>query len=163
MSATVWAIGSMAEAKLKGGEVMSEHLMTDVGDIRTFALAGNARLTLVSKKSRTRFSYRVRASDDGKVWFVGVLTGSDNESSYTYMGIIRADGSFERGRKSKIGEDAPSMVAWSWWWAWLQRGKLNDGVEVWHEGKCGRCARPLTVPESIARGIGPDCAGIMAA
>ena len=31
-------------------------------------------------------------------------------------------------------------------------------LEVWHEGRCGRCNRALTVPESIASGIGPECA-----
>jgi hypothetical protein len=28
-----------------------------------------------------------------------------------------------------------------------------------HTGKCGRCGRKLTDPQSIARGIGPDCLG----
>jgi hypothetical protein len=31
-------------------------------------------------------------------------------------------------------------------------------VEFWHEGKCCRCGRKLTVPASIASGIGPECA-----
>lgn len=30
-------------------------------------------------------------------------------------------------------------------------------VEIWHEGKCGRCGRQLTVPESIESGFGPEC------
>src|ERR1700675_3055956 len=28
-------------------------------------------------------------------------------------------------------------------------------------GKCGRCGKPLTVPESIASGFGPDCREMM--
>jgi len=31
-------------------------------------------------------------------------------------------------------------------------------LRIWHRGFCGRCGRPLTVPSSIATGIGPDCA-----
>lgn len=26
--------------------------------------------------------------------------------------------------------------------------------------KCSKCGRPLTNPESIARGMGPECAGV---
>ena len=26
--------------------------------------------------------------------------------------------------------------------------------------KCAKCGRPLTNPESIARGMGPECAGV---
>lgn len=29
-------------------------------------------------------------------------------------------------------------------------------------GKCGICGRPLTDPESVGRGIGPDCLGKLA-
>jgi hypothetical protein len=34
---------------------------------------------------------------------------------------------------------------------------LPPDAEVMHEGRCACCGRPLTVPESIERGIGPDC------
>ena len=34
---------------------------------------------------------------------------------------------------------------------------LQDFVEIWHEGKCGKCGRPLTVPSSIENGLGPSC------
>lgn len=30
-------------------------------------------------------------------------------------------------------------------------------------GTCGRCKRPITDPESIARGYGPECAHLVAA
>jgi hypothetical protein len=41
-------------------------------------------------------------------------------------------------------------------------GRIPETVEIWHEGRCCRCGRRLTVPESIYAGIGPDCAGKMA-
>lgn len=129
--------------------------MTSCGDVLTFALAGNARLTIVSRATGTRFSYRLRATEDGKGTFVGVLTAPD---MYTYLGFIR-DHEFKRTAKSKIGEDAPSCKAFTFFWRHLiERHRIHDGIEVWHEGHCGRCGRTLTVPESIQRGIGPDCA-----
>jgi len=33
----------------------------------------------------------------------------------------------------------------------------QKGVSVLHEGKCCRCALPLTNPQSIERGLGDDC------
>jgi hypothetical protein len=39
----------------------------------------------------------------------------------------------------------------------LKTNKLPEFVEVWHEGKCGKCGRALTVPSSILTGIGPEC------
>ena len=137
---------------------MSEHLMTDPAEVKTFALAGNARLTLVSKATKARYSYRVKASDDGAVHFVSVLTGSDNENGYSYLGIVGKDGSFRVTAKSKIAAHAPSALAFAWFWSLVEAGRLHDKLEVWHEGRCGRCARVLTVPESIANGIGPECA-----
>jgi hypothetical protein len=35
------------------------------------------------------------------------------------------------------------------------------GFNLQHAGKCGRCGRKLTVPQSIETGIGPECASIM--
>jgi hypothetical protein len=142
--------------------------ITDAKAIREFALAGNARLTLVSKTTGNRFTYRVRAAKDNDrdsapaVHFVFVLTGSDNESSYSYLAMVREGLDCFRTRKSAIGAEAPSAKAWFWFWEKVVVGGREPealGLEVWHEGRCGRCGRALTVPESIARGIGPECAG----
>jgi hypothetical protein len=41
----------------------------------------------------------------------------------------------------------------------LNKLKITNylNFEVWHEGKCGKCGRALTVPSSILTGIGPEC------
>jgi hypothetical protein len=46
----------------------------------------------------------------------------------------------------------------AWFWANLARGTFPDTFEFWHEGRCAACARRLTVPQSIERGLGPECA-----
>ena len=137
--------------------------MTDPAQIREFVLAGNARLTLVSKKTGARFTYRVRAADgDGPAsHFVSVLVGPENSTDYAYLGCFKRGGEvYEHGRKSKIGVDAPSSRAWRWFLlkAFFD-GTVPPELEVWHLGACGKCGRALTVPESIARGLGPICAG----
>jgi hypothetical protein len=134
--------------------------ITDPNDIKRFATAGRARLTLVSEKTGQRFTYQVKlkkGADD--FFFVSVLTGSNNEADYTYLGYLRGD-VFVADRKMRIGPDAPSRKAWDWFWGRLNRDQSLAQCEVWHEGRCGRCSRVLTVPASIMTGLGPVCAGL---
>lgn len=142
--------------------------ITSAADALRFALAGNARLTLVSKKTQHRFTYRIRQPKEPNQppgaeppHFVQVLTGPDNTGDFTFLGTIFKRGEYRIGRKSPISAAAPSAMAWAWFWPRLLKDRIPETMEVWHEGRCGRCGRALTVPESIERGIGPECAGVM--
>jgi hypothetical protein len=128
-------------------------------DILSFIVAGNATFTLSGRT--TRFTYRVRANDAGTLFFVGVLSGPDNNADYSYLGTLRS----ARGenltltKKSRAGDDAQSVRAFRWFWrALTEKDEASLAkVEFRHEGRCGRCNRLLTVPESLDRGIGPEC------
>ena len=124
--------------------------------IARYAFAGKATLTV--RANDQRFTYRITESEDGKLYFVNVLR---NDGRYDYIGIVvKAQRTFRWTQGSKISQDAPSVQAF----ATLFRrffSRNYDGIEVWHEGTCGRCGRQLTVPESIETGIGPVCAGRM--
>lgn len=81
------------------------------------------------------------ASVRGIAWLVGHLSALRTLSAET----VGAD----LFRKPEIGDDA------------LPHVQALAKVEVYHEDRCGRCARRLTVPSSVIIGIGPDCAEIM--
>lgn len=141
----------------------------DFQQLSDFMFAGNATLTVKSIKSGDRFTYRIKRPNPPKEGenagpvshFVGVLTGPDNYQDYTYLGhIFRESRDYVHGRKSTIGVDAPSAIAWQWFYdTVIGTGRiLLDRVEIWHEGRCGACNRKLTVPESIETGLGPECA-----
>jgi hypothetical protein len=133
-------------------------LMSSPADIRQFTKAGKAKLTLTSKKTGTSFTYRVKATDTPDRFFVSLLTGPDNESSFSYIGLMDC-GWFRTTAKSKASPDAPSVKAFRFFCREvLQSGTIPEALEVRHEGCCGRCGRALTDPESIDRGIGPECA-----
>jgi hypothetical protein len=140
-------------------EPMEDGLFTDANQAWRFIKAGKAKVTIVSKKTGTRFTFKVKAPEEGAIRFVSVLNGPDNWENYQYIGFIAADGQFVAGRKGH--PDAPSFKAFHWVWHKLEAGRLPDSVEVWHEGRCGRCGRLLTVPESIASGFGPECAAAL--
>lgn len=136
----------------------------NAADALRFMLAGHAIVTLRSKKTMTRFTYKLTKSDDGRVIFVGLLRGPDNTEDYSYLGYIRRDVYFHGGAKAKISVDADSAKAFDWSYRQLVKGAMPPQLEVWHEGSCGCCGRVLTVPESVASGFGPTCAarlGIM--
>ena len=132
-----------------------------------FMLAGKATFTFKSLKSGKHFTYKITAPKDkdkdagSPIYFVSVLTGSDNNSSYTYLGCIKnattSNPVYVHGVKSPIGATAESNVVFSFVWNFLIKGQICSAMEIWHEGMCCRCGRKLTTPESIAAGIGPEC------
>jgi hypothetical protein len=133
-------------------------MITDVSDVKTLMLAGKATLTIKSKKTGGRFTYRFNrppGDDPGRCVWVRVLTGPDNENSYRYLGVLWPR---EMAYRAKGDEPSSQAIRWVIQTMDLQPEKLLDLVEVWHEGKCCRCGRKLTTPESIARGLGPECA-----
>jgi|SRR5262252_9422507 len=137
------------------------HVMTDPGLLRSFVLAGYATLTLKSLRTERHYTYKVKQAVDREtgeeeaLWFVSVLSDGDQ---YRYVGIISgaAEG-FKLTARSRFGEDAACVKAWRYFWAGIKAGVLKPELEVRHEGRCGRCGRELTTPESIDTGFGPEC------
>lgn len=146
------------------------------GEIRRYIMGGNSTFTLVSKKTGQRFTYKVKSSkknpdaywstenQDRSAYFVSVLNGPDNSNDYQYMGILglMSDGSYKfiSTRNSKVGASAPSFKGFAYVWEALEQGcTWPSQIEFWHEGSCCICGRKLTVPESVADGIGPECKG----
>ena len=134
------------------------HLITDPADAADFAFGGKARFTLVSKKTGNRKTFRVaQAKDNENMFFVSLLTGSDNESDFEYIGFVkRPNLGLTAGRKGNPSH--PAFVAVDWALRHIETGNMPEELEFWHEGRCARCARPLTDPASIERGLGPECA-----
>lgn len=131
-----------------------------LADAAKFVGAGRATFTVVSLISGVRFTFRVARSMKDKEktgpLFVSVLTGASNTTDYTYLGCIFADGCFKKGKKCSLSDSAPSLKAFAWFWAHLGTPAQTQ-CEVYHAGKCGRCGRLLSVPESVTSGIGPEC------
>jgi hypothetical protein len=136
--------------------------------VKKYVLAGHATITLVSMKTRNRFTYEINETlpdDAGKLGavshFVSLLVNPDNEHGFKYFGhVFRRDGNFVVGKKSKISADAPGVKAFAWFFekvVVMRQDPASLGLEVWHEGRCAKCGRKLTVPESVERGIGPEC------
>lgn len=138
---------------------------TTPGAVLTALFAGNAIVTVVSKKSGERFTVKVsqpevdpKQPNKAPPFFVKLLAGPDNVGDFVYVGILDRKG-VRRTQASRVGAGSAVVTGLSWLVQHVVANSLpTDRIEVWHEGRCARCGRRLTVPSSIASGLGPDCA-----
>lgn len=135
-----------------------EQVKLSAANILPYILAGKAIFTISNPNTGKSFTYKSKVSQDKTIHFISVLNGPDNNSNYIYIGVI-VNGKFMHGRKSVVGYDAPSVLAFGWFMNHLD--KLGP-VEVYKSGKCCRCGRLLTTRESVLQGIGPECIKMMA-
>lgn len=142
---------------------------------KEFITAGKATFTLevapawaAANGTPSHWTFKVRGKDldDGsgkKIYFVSLLAGPDNESSYAYLGVLNPEtGEVRLTKASKFAETATVVRvlrrALARIWAGEQGAIEAAGFRLHHEGRCCRCGRLLTVPSSIESGIGPECA-----
>ena len=139
---------------------MTSAILKHTESIR-FILAGNSTFTVLNTKTQKRFTFKVKAARNSTIekplFFVKVLT---NPEIYQFIGSIFSK-TFKYSQKSKISSEAQSVAVFQYIFTKLLDGTLDSCVEIWHEGRCGRCGRQLTVPDSIVNGIGPECGKMM--
>jgi hypothetical protein len=136
---------------------------------KQFVLSGKAIFTVHNNKGE-HYTYRVFKTDEkgtwGVKWFVSLLTGPNNMVDYQYIGTLDSmTGTVRSTRASVIAADSLPMKVINWALCrivWQNKiDKLPEGYGIKHEGRCGRCGRVLTTPQSIEYGIGPECLGKM--
>lgn len=139
---------------------------------KNFILAGHAIFTCHNAKGE-HHTFCVNkvphTSDPTKFnYFVKVLAGPDNTRDYVYMGMLIPDsGKFILTKASKVGEDSQlvKIIRWIFRNVWSQdqlfKQSFPAGYGLHHEGRCGRCGRLLTTPESVATGYGPECSKVL--
>lgn len=111
-------------------------------------------------------TFRIRRQDERANFWPGHLllahlTGSDNTSDYTSIGVIRMDGSLRLWKKHS--NDAELLVDIA-----ALQASFDDALEqfvalagtdaeVMASARCLRCPNMLTNPESLRIGMGPVC------
>ena len=66
--------------------------------------------------------------DPKSVYFVSVLSGPDNTSSFSYIGIITNKSEFRLTQKSKVGKDAISFKAFNYFFNQINAGKISNKI-----------------------------------
>lgn len=128
--------------------------LTTPESVKTALFAGNATVTIVSKKTGARFTVKITASKPqagrDQVHFVKLLTGPSNESDFDYVGLLDARG-VRLTSRSRLTPHSVPVKALTWLTQHVEHGSLPEGVEVWHE--TGRR------PSRRSRARGPSSSG----
>jgi len=118
-----------------------------------FILGGKSFVTFLNTKTDNRFTFKVVKHKKDDIYFVNVLTGPD---IYTFVGTVK-DSVFKYSKKSNISNEAQSVKVFNYIVNKLASNNLPDFIEIYHDGKCGKCGKRLTDPTSIKIGFGPFC------
>jgi len=136
---------------------MTEELprIDDHFDIRTH----NGKITVENTVRGTHRTFRIRTQKEDDKFAPGerilsLLVGPDNSSDYLQIAFVKDDGSVRLWRKYRTPQYEALVKV-------LQRPDhyRSLGCRYHYEGRCRRCNRTLTTPESVKSGIGPVCAG----
>lgn len=124
----------------------------------------NGTFTVQNRLTGEHRTFRIRTQKDDASFapgkrVVALMTGSDNETSYTGFAFVTEDGlAVWNSKRTAGGYVAYAALLWS---LAVDGGfsQYADKYSLTASKKCIRCNRKLTTPESLAAGIGPECAG----
>jgi len=137
---------------------MEQHQLKK-GFEKDFILGGRAILTVRSERSGKHFTYKVKETSNNKnSYFISVKNSSD---TFLYIGILKKYfGKWELilTAKSRVGKDAVSYKTFQFIIdRYINRYSPHSEMSLFHSGRCSKCDRELTDPESIELGMGPIC------
>jgi hypothetical protein len=127
--------------------------------------AGRAVLTFNNETKGTHMTVKVKQARDKQdrkiklpIFFVSISLLGDKTQGMVFAGtIFQNNGTYRLGRgidqTSRIGKAMSFLTT-----AVKDPSILRQyNVSFQHEGKCCSCGLPLTHPQSIVAGLGPDC------
>ena len=132
---------------------------------KQFILAGKSIFTIHNPNGQ-QYTYKVvkKTYRNSPIYFVNLLTGPNNLSDFTYIGVLDPDkGEVRLTRGSRLTSDSlpVKVIRWAIKHIWIG-SEFPPGYGVASEGRCGRCGKRLTRHEGIEPkgyrfGFGPEC------
>lgn len=111
-----------------------------------FFSGGNAQFTV--RYFGKHFYYQIKKPRQNMPFFI--------RTNSKYVGAYRpATNDIKFSPKSFYRETAEEVQALLWAFETIKKKEYTDNI--FHAGKCCRCGRFLSTPESVANGIGPEC------
>jgi hypothetical protein len=125
----------------------------------------NGFYTLLSRHTGEHRTFRIHTQPNDSEFapgqrILGLLTGPDNDSDYTGFAFVDELG-IHVWKSKRGGDGLFEKYAEMIWSLELDGGhsKWAKNYQVMLDGRCVRCNRHLTSPESVRSGIGPICEG----
>jgi hypothetical protein len=126
-------------------------------DLDTTFVVGEGRYTIQYANGEYK-TLRVRRQDEDANFkpgclIVSYLSGSNNDKDYTGFAHVEPNGGVRIWRKFSGNHELTEALK-------VLMGSADAAREAYAEqsGCCSLCGRTLTVPSSLHRGLGPECA-----
>lgn len=127
--------------------------------IRRYIYGGKGIVTLLSPSGEHHtYMFKKPLNEDvfpNDILFVYAV---HEQSKLFYIGMIE-QGKFRLTRASRFLNDTPIVRGVRYIMRMMTEPNLVTPMELYHEGMCSVCGRPLTNPKSIKIGVGPKCRG----
>lgn len=128
-----------------------------------FILAGKCEFILHSTKTNEDFKFEMtkqqtKENENKFIYFLNTLHGYDK----TYAGVIwfndkTQEFQFSQGKKGQVASKELNIRSLIFVLNKLLKNETVQYLDVFHTGRCGKCGKKLTTPESILTGLGPTC------
>lgn len=123
----------------------------------------NGEFTIHNPTTGNHRTFRIKTARNGNLKgkrIVSLLTGNDNTSDYKGFAFVYDD---KIVVWQKYRGDGPWESYATLLWSMIVKGSespyAQKGATIKESRHCARCNRLLTEPESIDRGLGPECFG----
>lgn len=131
----------------------------------TLFFAGRATLTFRNPVKETHMTIKVKQARDKNdrkkklpIFFLSVSLLGDRQTGYIHAATIFQDTmNIKLSASAQSNEQLVKVVQFIWSALHNPQMLRDRKVALLHEGRCCRCSMPLTHPESINTGFGPDC------
>ena len=126
-------------------------------DLRTH----NGIVTVTSRATGEHRTLRIVTQKDDATFMPGqrlvqLLTGPDNGTDYRSIGLIGS--THRRETEVVLWKKHRKSRTHQFYARYLEAPeKYTEKVHVTFEGRCRKCSRRLTTPQSVKSGIGPVC------
>jgi hypothetical protein len=127
---------------------------------RNFIFAGRSIFTLENSETGNYLTFKVKQIKKNYKpvpgqFAVECKSLGDKDYGYRFLGFINL---LERTFKNRCYDKSwVGYKTFVWLLKNIERLEEFPKLVIYHEGRCCKCGMPLTVPESIDSGIGPDC------
>lgn len=128
----------------------------DPSELARYLVAGNANFMLESTATGTQFCYKIQHvwTQDGWDYTSPLFIKLQRGDRYIYMGVLNTQPfSIRLTAKSVTDTNNPAYKAINYIIQSLNAHKLPAGVNVYYNGRCGRCGKELLDAEHQRTGV----------
>lgn len=127
---------------------------------RNFIFAGRSVFTLENNETGNYITFKIKELKKNYKVIPGVFVVEckvlgDKDTGYRFLGFLNLN---ERKFRRRFWDH--NFIGYTtlfWLLKNLENLEKYEKLSIYHEGRCCKCGMPLTVPESIDSGIGPEC------